>query len=59
MNVRDTHPATPPRPPEPEIQTGHERSIARNEELERLIRQHPQRDEPRVDDIESPGPPRP
>lgn len=55
MNERDKRPATPPRPPEPELQTGHERSIARDEELKRLIRQHPQRDEPRVDDIEAPG----
>lgn len=38
--------------PEPEIQQGGERSIANVERLKRVIRQHPQRDEPKVDSVE-------
>ena len=39
-------------PEEPEIQQGNGRSIAKDEQLKRLIRQHPQRDEPRIDSVE-------
>lgn len=39
-------------PLEPEIQQGEERSIGRDERLKRVIKQHPQRDEPRVDSVE-------
>lgn len=44
----------PPQPktPEPEIQEGHTRGKARDDKLKRIIKQHPQRDEPRVDSVE-------
>lgn len=35
-----------------QIQEGEPRSIVRQEALKRIIRQHPQREEPRVDSIE-------
>jgi hypothetical protein len=35
-----------------ELQQGHGRSVARDELLKRAIRNHPQRDEPRVDSVE-------
>jgi len=41
-----------PEGPEPEIQLGHGRSKARDERLKHAVRQHPQRDEPRVDSVE-------
>lgn len=37
---------------EHEIQSGHDRSRLRDERLKQLARQHPQRDEPRVDSVE-------
>lgn len=40
------------KPPEPEIQQGDGRSIATDERLKRVIKQHPQRDEPKVDSVE-------
>lgn len=45
--------------PEAEVQQGESRSVATDERLKRAIKQHPQRDEPKVDSIE-PGdtPPR-
>lgn len=46
-----------PEVPEPEIQQGHGRSIARDERLKRSIRQHPQRDIPRVESVEPMGAP--
>jgi hypothetical protein len=39
-------------PPGPEIQQGDGRSIATDERLKRVIKQHPQRDEPKVDSVE-------
>lgn len=36
-----------------QIQEGEPRSIARQEALKRLVRQHPQRDLPRVDSVDS------
>jgi hypothetical protein len=44
-------PTTTP-PVEPEIQQGDERSIVKDERLKRVIKHHPQRDEPRVDSVE-------
>ena len=44
-------PATPPTP-EPEIQQGEKRGIVRDERLKHVIKQHPQRDEPKVDSVE-------
>lgn len=46
-----------PKPVEPtmsesEIQQGGTRRIATEEALERVVKQHPQRDEPRVDSVE-------
>lgn len=38
--------------PEPEVQHGDIRGIARQDRLKRLRRQHPQRDIPRVDSTE-------
>jgi hypothetical protein len=37
---------------EPDVQGGQTRSIARQEELKRIVRQHPERDEPKVDAID-------
>ena len=37
---------------EAEIQQGGSRGIATDEVLKRVIRQHPQRDEPKVDSVE-------
>ena len=39
-------------PPEPEIQQTGGHSIAVDERLKRVIKQHPQRDEPKVDSVE-------
>jgi hypothetical protein len=47
-------------PPQPEIQQGHGRRIVTDERLKRVIKQHPQRDEPKVDSVEpgkTPAPP--
>jgi len=38
--------------PPPEIQEGRDRSTSRDEQLKRLIKQHPLRDEPRADSVE-------
>jgi hypothetical protein len=38
--------------PQPEIQEGHSRGKARDDKLKRIIKRHPQRDEPRVDDVD-------
>jgi hypothetical protein len=45
-------------PLEPEVQTSHERSIHKEEQLKRIIKQHPQRDIPRVESVEPPEAPR-
>lgn len=45
--------------PQPEIQDGHNRGKARDDELKRIIKRHPKRGEPRVDsvnDMELPPP---
>lgn len=43
----------PDKPAErPEIQQGAGRGVARDEGLKRIVRQHPQRDEPKVDSVE-------
>jgi hypothetical protein len=48
-----------PPPPEPEIQQGDGRSRRKDDQLKRIIKQHPQRDEPRVDSVEkNEAPPR-
>jgi len=46
-------------PPQPDLQQGGGRSNVTDERLKRVIKQHPQRDEPKVDSVE-PGatPPR-
>jgi len=41
-----------PEPLEAELQQSDERSIAKHERLKRVIRQHPQREIPRVESIE-------
>jgi len=38
--------------PQPEIQEGHSRGKARDDKLKRIIKRHPKRDEPRVDDVD-------
>ncbi|MGA8054494.1 MAG: hypothetical protein WCA12_11670 [Burkholderiales bacterium] len=38
--------------PPTDLQHGDGRSPARDEQLKRVIKQHPQRDEPRVDSVE-------
>lgn len=35
-----------------EVQHGNGRSIAKDEQLKRVLKQHPQRDEPKVDSVE-------
>jgi hypothetical protein len=49
----------PAPPPEPEIQEGRGRSRAKDDEAKRIIKQHPLRDEPRVDSVEENETPRP
>jgi len=50
---RTPEPKTPEsNTPEPEIQEGHTRGKARDDALKRVIKRHPQRDEPRVDSVE-------
>ena len=41
-----------PEPPEAEIQQGHGRSKLKDTLLKRMVKQHPQRDEPKVDSVE-------
>ncbi|MGC2518114.1 MAG: hypothetical protein WA373_03280 [Burkholderiales bacterium] len=41
-----------PAPPEAEIQEGHGRSKVKDERMKRIVKQHPQRDEPKVDSVE-------
>jgi len=41
-----------PEMPQPEIQEGHSRGNARDDKLKRIIKRHPKRDEPRVDDVD-------
>jgi len=41
-----------PEPPEAEIQQGHGRSKLKDTRLKRMVKQHPERDEPRVDSVE-------
>ena len=43
---------------EPEIQLGHGRSKGADERLKRVLKQHPQRDEPKVDSVEQDEVPR-
>lgn len=50
-------PQTPDTPLEPDAQRGGSRSPAHDDELKRLVKQHPTRDQPRVDGPE-PGEPR-
>lgn len=38
--------------PQPEVQLGHGRSKAKDERMKEILRQHPQRDEPRLDSVE-------
>jgi hypothetical protein len=45
--------------PELEIQQGDGRSIAKDEQLKRIIKHHPQRDEPKVDSVEPEATPKP
>lgn len=40
--------AETPEPPEPELQQSGGRSIARDERMKRIVRQHPQRDDSKV-----------
>jgi hypothetical protein len=49
---RTPEPPEPPEPLEPEAQGSNERSIAKQERLKRVIKQHPQREIPRVESIE-------
>ena len=38
--------------PEPEVQLGHDRSKVKDERMKAILKQHPQRDEPRLDGVE-------
>jgi hypothetical protein len=46
------HGAHPPEPPPHEVQEGAGRSKSRDERVKHLVRQHPQRDEPKADSVE-------
>ena len=48
--------AEPAGPPEAEVQQSNARSIARDEKMKRIIRQHPQRDIAQVESLEPPEP---
>ncbi len=48
--------AEPAGAPEPEVQQSNGRSIARDEKMKRIIRQHPQRDIAQVESLEPPEP---
>jgi hypothetical protein len=48
----------PAPPPEPEVQEGRGRSRAKDEQIKRVIKQHPLRDGPRVDSVEENETPR-
>jgi hypothetical protein len=52
-------PPEPLPPPQPEIQAGRGRSRAKDDQIKRVIKQHPQRDEPRADSVEENETPRP
>jgi hypothetical protein len=54
-------PKTPPKESVPEsgVQHGNGRSKAKDDALKRVIKQHPQRDKPRVENIEEEAPPSP
>jgi hypothetical protein len=60
MTPRKKAPARRQTPePEPELQQGHGRSVSKEEGLKRIIKQHPQRDIPRVESVEpSEAPPK-
>ena len=57
MNSPKTRPEE--QAPEPDVQQGNGRSRAKDDALKRVIKQHPQRDEPRVDSVEEEQPPPP
>jgi hypothetical protein len=57
MNSPKTRPEE--QAPEPDVQQGNGRSRAKDDALKRVIKQHPQRDEPRVDSVEEEQPPSP
>jgi hypothetical protein len=40
------------KPVEEEVQQGADRGSGKDERLKRVVRQHPQRDEPKVDSVE-------
>ncbi|MEW5708432.1 MAG: hypothetical protein AB1830_05915 [Pseudomonadota bacterium] len=42
----------PPEPAEADLQQSSARSIAKQEQLKRIVKQHPQRDIPRVESVE-------
>jgi len=48
--------AEPADAPEPEVQQSNGRSVARDEKMKRIIRQHPQRDIAQVESLEPPEP---
>ena len=52
MNGEQQRRPEEPQAPEPPVHQGAGRGIAADERLKRAIRQHPQRDEPRVDSVE-------
>ncbi|HSB22869.1 MAG TPA: hypothetical protein VLE94_07125 [Burkholderiaceae bacterium] len=52
MNQQQPKRPATPAPREPEVQQGEKHGIVRDERLKQVIKQHPERDEPRVDSIE-------
>ncbi len=46
------HAGSPQPQPAHEMQAGHGRSKSRDDRLKRVLKHHPQRDEPRVDSVE-------
>lgn len=52
MKPEQTPKSDEPSMSESEIQQGGSRGIAADEALKRVVKQHPQRDEPKVDSVE-------
>jgi hypothetical protein len=55
VNLMKREPTKKPRPKEAseaEIQQGDGRGISKEERLKRIVKQHPQREEPKVDSVE-------
>lgn len=52
MTITEPKRPVPEEAPEPELQQGVGQSPAKDDALKRALKQHPHRDEPRIDSIE-------